>query len=73
MPTGAGYQEKIWDHASGSLLVEESGGVITNSRGEALDFGLGRSLGKNYGIIAAGKDIHAQVLAAVQQALAETS
>ncbi|KAF8416739.1 hypothetical protein L210DRAFT_979666 [Boletus edulis BED1] len=33
--------EKIWDHASGSLLVEESVGVITDSRGQSLDFGLG--------------------------------
>ncbi|KAG9312595.1 hypothetical protein JVU11DRAFT_6992 [Chiua virens] len=71
MPTGTGYQEKIWDHASGSLLVQECGGVITDSRGKLLDFGLGRTLGENYGVIAAGKDVHAQVLAAVQQALAE--
>ncbi|KAN0081291.1 hypothetical protein V8E55_008915 [Tylopilus felleus] len=71
MPTGTGYQEKIWDHASGSLLVEECGGIITDSRGKPLDFGLGRSLGENYGVIAAGKDVHAQVLAAVQQTLAE--
>ncbi|KAG6380008.1 hypothetical protein JVT61DRAFT_8081 [Boletus reticuloceps] len=73
MPTGTGYREKIWDHASGSLLVEECGGVITDSRGKSLDFGLGRSLGENYGFIAAGKDVHGQVLAAVQQALAETT
>ncbi|KAG8215887.1 hypothetical protein J3R82DRAFT_7854 [Butyriboletus roseoflavus] len=72
MPTGTGYKEKIWDHAPGSLLVQESGGVITDSRGEPLDFGLGRTLGENYGVIAAGKNIHAQVLAAVQQAQAET-
>jgi 3'(2'), 5'-bisphosphate nucleotidase len=71
MPTGTGYQEKIWDHASGSLLVEECGGIITDSRGKPLDFGLGRTLGENHGVIAAGKDVRAQVLAAVQQALAE--
>lgn len=71
MPTGIGYQEKIWDHASGSLLVEECGCVVTDSRGEPLDFGLGRTLGENYGVIAAGKDVHARVLAAVQQARAE--
>ncbi|KAN0101189.1 hypothetical protein V8E55_001173 [Tylopilus felleus] len=71
MPTGTGNQEKIWDHASGSLLVEECGGIITDSRGKPLNFGLGRTLGENHGVIAAGKDIHARILAVVQQALAE--
>jgi 3'(2'), 5'-bisphosphate nucleotidase len=51
------------------LLVEEAGGVVTDSRGQPLDFGLGRTLGENYGVIAAGKDAHARVLAAVQATL----
>ncbi|KAI0323991.1 inositol monophosphatase [Cubamyces sp. BRFM 1775] len=71
MPTGTGYREKIWDHASGAVLVEEAGGVITDGRGEALDFGLGRTLGENFGVVAAGKDVHAKVIAAVKQARAE--
>ncbi|KAJ2932406.1 hypothetical protein H1R20_g4720, partial [Candolleomyces eurysporus] len=71
MPTGVGYKEKIWDHAPGQILVEEAGGVVTNSRGEPLDFGLGRTLGENYGVIAAGKDVHSQVLAAVQKVQGE--
>lgn len=71
MPTGVGYKEKIWDHAPGSILIEEAGGVITDSRGLPLDFGLGRTLGENYGVIAAGKAVHAKVLAAVQQAKQE--
>ncbi|CDO70151.1 hypothetical protein BN946_scf185009.g2 [Trametes cinnabarina] len=71
MPVGSGYREKIWDHASGAVLVEEAGGIITDGRGEPLDFGLGRTLGENYGVVAAGKDIHAKVIAAVKQAKAE--
>ncbi|KAH9896085.1 3',5'-bisphosphate nucleotidase [Cubamyces lactineus] len=71
MPTGTGYREKIWDHASGAVLVEEAGGVITDGRGEPLDFGLGRTLGENYGVVAAGKDVHAKVITAVKQAQAE--
>ena len=55
------------DHASGSLLVEEAGGVITNSLGEPLDFGLGRTLGENFGIVASGKDIHLKVIEAIKQ------
>ena len=61
----------IQDHAAGSILVEEAGGIISDGRGEPLDFGLGRTLGENYGIVACGRDIHARVIAAVQQAKAE--
>ncbi|KAF9045713.1 nucleotidase HAL2 [Hymenopellis radicata] len=69
MPTGVGYREKIWDHAPGSLLVEEAGGVVSDSRGLPLDFGLGRTLGENFGVIATGKNWHTKVLSAVQQAV----
>lgn len=48
--------------------MEEAGGVITDSRGKPLDFGLGRTLGENFGVIAAGKEVHSRVLAAIQQA-----
>lgn len=67
MPTKAGYREKIWDHAPGSILVEEAGGIVSDSRGLPLDFGLGRTLGQNFGVIAAGNAVHSKVLAAVQQ------
>ncbi|EIW53050.1 3',5'-bisphosphate nucleotidase [Trametes versicolor FP-101664 SS1] len=71
MPTGVGYKEKIWDHAAGLILIEEAGGVITDGRGEPLDFGLGRTLGENFGVVAAGKDVHDRVIAAIKQAKAE--
>ncbi|GLB42856.1 putative nucleotidase HAL2 [Lyophyllum shimeji] len=71
MPTDPNYQEKIWDHAPGSVLVEEAGGVVTDSRGQPLDFGLGRTLGENFGVVAAGKDVHARVLDAVQKSRQE--
>jgi 3'(2'), 5'-bisphosphate nucleotidase len=61
----------LQDHAPGQILVEEAGGVVTDSRGEPLDFGVGRTLGENYGVIAAGKDVHSQVLAAVQKVQGE--
>ncbi|KZV83340.1 3(2),5-bisphosphate nucleotidase HAL2 [Exidia glandulosa HHB12029] len=73
MPTGVGYVEKIWDHAGGSLLVTEAGGVVSDSRGQPLDFGLGRTLGENFGVIASGKDVHPSVLEAVRKARAEES
>lgn len=71
MPTGVGYREKIWDHAPGELLVTEAGGIVTDSRGEPLNFGLGRTLGENFGVIAAAKSIQPQIVAAVQKAQKE--
>ena len=59
------------DHASGQVLIEEAGGIITDGRGLPLDFGLGRTLGENFGIIAAGADVHSKVVAAVKQAREE--
>ncbi|KAJ3303234.1 hypothetical protein HDV03_004061 [Kappamyces sp. JEL0829] len=52
IPTRPDYQEKIWDHAGGSLLVEEAGGKISDIDGQPLDFSLGRTLRGNRGIIA---------------------
>ncbi|KAH9979513.1 hypothetical protein BGW80DRAFT_1435017 [Lactifluus volemus] len=65
----ANYQEKIWDHAPGSLLVQEAGGIISDLKGRPLDFGLGRTLGENFGVVAARKEIHAQVIEAIQDVL----
>lgn len=48
--------------------MTEAGGAITDSRGELLDFGLGRDLGENFGVIAAGKSVHDKVLVAVKNA-----
>jgi 3'(2'), 5'-bisphosphate nucleotidase len=56
------------DHAPGSLLIEEAGGVITDSRGQALDFGLGRTLGENFGVVAASKQAHGRVIDAIKKA-----
>ena len=65
---GRGYQEKIWDHASGYLLVHEAGGIVSDSYGGNLNFGLGRTLGENKGVVAAGQSIHARVIEAIKQA-----
>ncbi|KAI0321753.1 3(2),5-bisphosphate nucleotidase HAL2 [Amylostereum chailletii] len=66
LPTGVGYREKIWDHAAGSLLVEEAGGVVSDMRGQSLDFGLGRTLGENFGVIAAGKAVHSKIIEGIR-------
>ncbi len=51
--------------------MEEAGGVISDFNGKPLDFGAGRSLGDNMGILATGKDVYPKVLEAVQRALTE--
>ena len=58
------------DYAAGAILME-AGGIISCGRGELLYFGLGRTLGENFGVVAAGKDVHAKVIAAIKQAQAE--
>lgn len=49
--------ECTWDHAMGSLLVKEAGGIVTDCYGKELDFKEGRKLDKNYGIIAASEKV----------------
>jgi 3'(2'), 5'-bisphosphate nucleotidase len=53
------------------LLVEEAGGVISDSRGQPLNFGLGRTLGENFGVVAAGKEAHRRVIEAIKKAKEE--
>jgi 3'(2'), 5'-bisphosphate nucleotidase len=69
LPAKKGYQEKIWDHAAGQLIVIEAGGEVTDSTGTRLDFGVGRTLGENKGIIAAPKAVHPTVLSVVRDVI----
>ena len=72
LPVGDGtYQEKIWDHAAGALLVEEAGGRVSDVAGRPLDFGRGRTLAANKGVIACQTPMHAKLVDAVAQALKE--
>ncbi|KND88207.1 3'(2'),5'-bisphosphate nucleotidase [Tolypocladium ophioglossoides CBS 100239] len=69
LPVKATYQEKIWDHAAGDLIVREAGGQVTDIHGKRLDFGVGRTLANNKGVVAAPAAVHGTVLAAVQDVL----
>ena len=69
LPTSADYREKIWDHAAGSIVVQEAGGTVTDAFGKPLDFTLGRKLENNRGIIATNGHIHDPVVTAVAQAI----
>jgi len=69
LPTKKGYEEKIWDHAAGSIIVEEAGGIVTDTKGKPLDFSLGRTLKNNTGIIATNGNFHDEVVDAVKAVL----
>lgn len=69
LPVSDTYQEKIWDHAAGCLIVEEAGGQISDIFGKPLDFSRGITLSSNRGVIAANKEIFPEVLAAVKSVL----
>ncbi len=67
MPTRADYQEKIWDHAAGKIVVEEAGGLVTDVDGKPLDFTHGRTLAANRGVVATAGSIHARVIDAIRE------
>ncbi|MBN2031921.1 MAG: 3'(2'),5'-bisphosphate nucleotidase [Deltaproteobacteria bacterium] len=66
LPTRESYEEKIWDHAAGTIIVEEAGGRVTDLRGKPLDFSRGRTLNNNKGIVATNGLLHERVLQAVK-------
>lgn len=70
LPVSATYQEKIWDHAAGDLIVREAGGQVTDTLGRRLDFSKGRTLAENKGVVAAPKAVHGKVLSVVEEVLA---
>ena len=71
LPTRKDYVEKIWDHASGALIVTESGGTVTDIYGRELDFSLGRTLLSNKGIVATNGEFHDKVISAIAQVLGD--
>lgn len=60
------YREKIWDHAAGSIVVREAGGTVTDIAGKPLDFGTGRKLMRNSGVIGTNGVLHGAVLEKVK-------
>ncbi|MCA9252588.1 MAG: 3'(2'),5'-bisphosphate nucleotidase [Phycisphaerae bacterium] len=69
LPTRPGYQERIWDHAAGAIIVTESGGTVTDVNGKALDFSRGSTLSENKGVIATSGAIHDRVVEVVKNVL----
>jgi 3'(2'), 5'-bisphosphate nucleotidase len=68
-PQTPDYREKIWDHAAGSILVEEAGGRVTDAGNRGLDFTCGKRLENNYGIIVTNGWLHETVVNAIRPLL----
>ncbi|CDO96470.1 unnamed protein product [Kluyveromyces dobzhanskii CBS 2104] len=71
LPIKLSYEEKIWDHAAGNVILEEAGGIHTDSiENKRLDFGKGRTL-KTKGVIAScgPQSLHSKVVAASARAI----
>jgi 3'(2'), 5'-bisphosphate nucleotidase len=64
LPRDRDYREKVWDHAAGSIIVEEAGGRVTDLAGVPLDFSHGRRLGNGNGIVCSNGLLHDRVLEA---------
>jgi HAL2 family 3'(2'),5'-bisphosphate nucleotidase len=64
---GKEYKEKIWDHAAGSIIVEEAGGKVTDFYNAPLDFSVDRKLKNNTGIVATNGHLHQEVLCAISK------
>ncbi|SFI81417.1 3'(2'),5'-bisphosphate nucleotidase [Planctomicrobium piriforme] len=66
LPTRKGYEEKIWDHAGGVLVLEEAGGKVTDIDGHPLDFAAGSTLKNNRGVVVTNGLLHDAVMAVVK-------
>ena len=66
-PAKPNYREKIWDQAAGSIILEEAGGRVTDLDGKSLNFGLGRKLLENRGVLASNGYLHSVALDAIKK------
>jgi 3'(2'), 5'-bisphosphate nucleotidase len=67
-PEHPDYRERIWDHAAGSLIVEEAGGRVTDMHGKSLDLASDVRMRENRGVVASNSTLHQVVLTALAQA-----
>jgi 3'(2'), 5'-bisphosphate nucleotidase len=65
-PKSPNYREKIWDHAAGSLIVEEAGGRVSDIHGQPLDFASDYKMNHNQGVVVSNGVIHEAVLEALR-------
>lgn len=61
------YAEKIWDHAAGSLVVEEASGRVTDMHGKLLDFVSNYKMNDNRGVVVSAGPFHDAVIESLAQ------
>lgn len=66
LPATRVFRDKIWDQAAGAIIIEEAGGRATDMRGNELDFGCGRTLARNEGMVGSNGHLHAAVIEALR-------
>jgi 3'(2'), 5'-bisphosphate nucleotidase len=69
IPSYESHRTAAWDHASGQLICEEAGIVMTDVHGAKHDFSRGRRLYANWGDVAAPREWHAEILNVVQEVI----
>jgi len=69
------YHEWIWDHAAGRIVIEEAGGMQTDTEGALIDYGLGAKMDKDVDgiLISAGGIFHEALLDAYREQEEERS
>ena len=67
-PKYPNYAEKIWDHAAGSLVVEEAGGRVTDMYGTMLNFAADYKMHSTRGVVVSAGPSHDKVIAALADA-----
>lgn len=61
------YRGYVWDHAGGQLICSEVGIVIQDLSGKPFDFGQGRRLENNWGVVAARPGLFERVMKEVRE------
>jgi len=65
----SGYREYIWDHAAGNVVIEEAGGIMTDTQGRSIDFSLGPQLDERVNgiLMSSGGTYHTALVKAFAQ------
>ena len=59
------FQEKLWDHAAGYVIVTEAGGRMTDVAGRSIDWTAGTRMVNNRGVVVTNRYLHDTVLEAI--------
>ncbi len=68
-PSAPGKLERVWDHAAGTVILQEAGGEVTDATGAPLDFTAGRMLARNTGVVASNGRLHPRIISATRSVL----